>query len=62
MARRKAGHITVVDHQFMDGSTHSDAEFEAHADVLSEEAFNIPAFAAGVKRIYMKQITDKEVS
>lgn len=62
MARRRQGHITEVTHQFLDGSVHTDAEFDDHADILSEQAFNMPAFAAGVKRIFMKQVNDKEVS
>ncbi|MFB9770121.1 hypothetical protein [Lactiplantibacillus modestisalitolerans] len=60
--RRTLGHITAVDHQFLDGSQHSDVEFENHIDVLSEQAFTLPGFKDGIKRIYMIQAKQKEVS
>lgn len=62
MAKRIKGHITVVDHQFLDGSIHTDAEFMKHADALSEQAFKVPAFADGVKRIYMESLKDKHTA
>jgi len=62
MAKRKQGHITVVDHQFLDGSIHTDEEFMNHLDALSDQAFKIPAFAEGIKRIYMKSLKSKHTA
>lgn len=62
MAKREQGHITEIMHEFKDGSIHTDEEFMNHLDELSDQAFKIPAFVEGIRRIYSKQFNDEDTN